>query len=50
VEFLDILPTNATGKILKRELRDTHGDPFSRPVTQTGGAGTADARTIEGDR
>ncbi|MFF3615353.1 long-chain fatty acid--CoA ligase [Streptomyces sp. NPDC002580] len=50
VEFLDILPTNATGKILKRELRDTHGAPFSRPVTQTRDAGTADARTIEGDR
>jgi long-chain acyl-CoA synthetase len=27
VEFLDVLPTNATGKILKRELRDTHGTP-----------------------
>ncbi|MGW7368219.1 long-chain-fatty-acid--CoA ligase [Streptomyces sp. NPDC054841] len=25
VEFLDVLPTNATGKILKRELRDAPG-------------------------
>ncbi|WP_405996856.1 long-chain-fatty-acid--CoA ligase [Streptomyces sp. NBC_00829] len=25
VEFFDLLPTNATGKILKSELRDTHG-------------------------
>ncbi|UUN25011.1 hypothetical protein KK483_00150 [Streptomyces sp. FIT100] len=24
VEFVDVLPTNATGKILKRELRDAH--------------------------
>ncbi|MFF3685712.1 long-chain fatty acid--CoA ligase [Streptomyces sp. NPDC002187] len=35
VEFLKTLPTNATGKILKRELRD---------------AGTADAGAIEGAR
>ncbi|MFF3453975.1 long-chain fatty acid--CoA ligase [Streptomyces sp. NPDC002730] len=35
VEFFAVLPTNATGKILKRELRD---------------AGTADAGAIEGAR
>lgn len=40
----------AIGEIRKRELRDTHGDPLSRPVTRTGDMGTLDARVIEGDR
>ncbi|WP_328920225.1 long-chain fatty acid--CoA ligase [Streptomyces sp. NBC_00208] len=50
VEFLDVLPTNATGKILKRELQDTHGDSLSRAVTPTRDTGTAEAAAIEGAR
>lgn len=38
VEFFDILPTNATGKILKRELRDTPGtlEPVVDAVVDAG--------------
>ena len=27
VVFIDEIPHNATGKVLKRELRDSHGQP-----------------------
>ncbi|MFF1832763.1 long-chain fatty acid--CoA ligase [Streptomyces sp. NPDC058231] len=47
VEFLGVLPTNATGKILKRELRDAHRDPLGRPVTRTADAGTTETRVKE---
>jgi acyl-CoA synthetase (AMP-forming)/AMP-acid ligase II len=37
IEFVDDLPRTATGKVLKRELRDRHG-PAPQPLVDSPGS------------
>jgi acyl-CoA synthetase (AMP-forming)/AMP-acid ligase II len=54
VEFVDALPTNAAGKVLKRELRDPHWVGYERMVSggrrPHGGAGRREALDVHVER